>query len=135
MAPRSEPQILAPSSAPRSVAPSYRSRQRHLRCPTVRGQAPRRQDLWHRDVLSRSHGFWHRPLESKNQFTSPRGPNVNFLKKGLNCKKLGLDVGICISRYLAKEKKFSAIWWGTISDSTTWLAWWVRIFWYILTQS
>jgi hypothetical protein len=90
MALRSEPQILAPSSAPRSVAPTsesrsmaprFQPRQRHLGCPAVHGQAPRRQDLWHRDVLPRSHDFWRRPPWSKDQFTSPRAPNVNFLQK------------------------------------------------------
>ena len=76
----SEPQILAPSSEPRSVAPRYRSRQRHLGFPIVHGQAPRRQDLWRQDVLPRRHDSWRRPTGSKDEFKSFRRPNVNFLQ-------------------------------------------------------
>ena len=88
MAPGSTPRSVALSSAPRSVAPSsapcvlaprYRPRERHLGCSAVHGQAPRRQDLWRRDVLPRHHESWRRPPGSKDEFKSSRGPNVNFL--------------------------------------------------------
>ena len=88
--PCSAPESMAPSSAPRSVALRYRPRKRHLGWPAVLSQAPRRQDLWRRDVLPRRHESWRRPPGSKDEFKSPRGPNVNFLqKKGRNYKKLG----------------------------------------------
>ena len=50
----------------------YRSRKRHIGCPAVQGQAPRNQDLWRRDVLSRSHEFWRRLIGSKDEFMSLR---------------------------------------------------------------
>jgi hypothetical protein len=89
MAPRSAPRSTASRSAPRSVAPRYRPRQHHLGCPVVHGQTPRSQDLWRRDVLPRSHESWCRTPGTKDQFTSPKEPNINFLKKRPNCKKLG----------------------------------------------
>jgi hypothetical protein len=71
---RSAPQISAPSSASRFVAPRYLPHQRHIIVyPVVYGLAPRRSDLWRRDVLSRSRDFWRRPPGSKDQITSLRG--------------------------------------------------------------
>ena len=56
----------------------------------MHGQAPWSQDLWHRDMLPRRHESWRRPSGSKDEFTSPMGPNVNFLqKKGKIVKKIG----------------------------------------------
>jgi hypothetical protein len=54
---------------------------RLTQCPAVRGLAPRRPDLWRRDVLPRSYDFWRRLRGSKDEFTSPRGPNIHFLQK------------------------------------------------------
>ena len=77
----SAPRSVAPSSTPCVLAPRYQPRERHLGCSTVHGQAPRRQDLWHRDVLHRRHESWRRPPGSKDEFKSLREPNVNFIKK------------------------------------------------------
>ena len=64
MAPSSAPQIKAPSSAPRSAAPSLGPR----RMPGWPGDcacvAPRRRDLWRRDVLARRHSLRRRPTGS-----------------------------------------------------------------------
>ena len=63
-APSSAPWISAPSSVPRSAAPSLGPR----RMPGWPGDcacvAPRRRDLWRRDVLARRRSLRRRPPES-----------------------------------------------------------------------
>ena len=61
MAPSSAPQIKAPSSAPRSAAPSLGPRRMPGRIGDCACVAPRRRDLWRRDVLARRHSLRRRP--------------------------------------------------------------------------
>ena len=97
--PRSAPESVAPRSAPCIMAPRYRPRRIFFCAQSgtsashdffyVHGQVPRRQDLWHRDMLPRCQDSWRRLQDLKMSLSLSEGKRKFYLKNGLNSKKLG----------------------------------------------